>query len=92
MPDGSIRTDRRMRWPLRLLLSIVGALFAGVMAALALTIVDLYLTGHAQAPLGRMGIGRFAPQLSVSDVIMLASMLISGLVVWFILNAVTRSR
>ncbi|MGY0559814.1 hypothetical protein ACW7G2_03710 [Luteimonas sp. A277] len=81
-----------MRWPWRLLLSIVGALSAGVMAALAVTIVDLYLTGHGHLPLNQMGIGRLGPQVPVGDVILLASMLLSGLFVWFILRAFTRSR
>lgn len=81
-----------MRWYWRLLLSIGGAISGGVVAALALTILDLYLAGHLRPSLNRMYVGHEARLLSVADVILLASVLVSGLIVWVALRAVARSR
>ena len=90
MPGAPVKPGPRIRWYWRLLLSIGGALSAGVMAALVLIILDLYLTGHGHQSLNQPGVGGVGPMFSVSDVILLASILLAGLLVWFVLRGVTR--
>ncbi|HIY71466.1 MAG TPA: hypothetical protein H9827_08350 [Candidatus Luteimonas excrementigallinarum] len=92
MTAETSRPGSQLHWFWRLLLSIAGALSAGVITALVVTVMDLYLAGHGRLPLNGMVIGNFDPRLTASDVIMLASMLISGLVVWCALLAATRRR
>ena len=90
-PRDEALEPRRMKRYLRLLLSIGGAISGGVLAALLVVILDLYLTGRSYASLSRMYVGPSSLVLSISDVIFLATILVSGLVTWFILRVVVKA-
>lgn len=79
-----------MKWYLRLLLSLGGAISGGVIAALLLVVLDLYLTGHGYPSLNRTYVGPATLVMSISDMIFLAAILLSGLLVWFILRGVAK--
>ena len=79
-----------MKWYWRLLLSVGIAISGGVVALLALVILELYLSGHGHPTLGSMYIGS-SRLLSVSDVIILAAAPLCGLFAWCVLRGVGRA-
>ena len=69
---------------LRLALSAAAAIGAAVVAALVLTIADLYLTGHGHASISREIIA-WPPAgiyLSLADVLMLLAAAATAIVAW----------
>ena len=79
-----------MKWYLRLLLSLGAAISGGVIAALLLVVLDLYLTGHGHASLGQLYLGP-SGLLSVSDVVILVAPVLCGLFAWFVLRGVGKA-
>ncbi|MFZ7095695.1 hypothetical protein ACOPJQ_07590 [Luteimonas dalianensis] len=79
-----------MKWYWRLLLSIGIAMSGGVMAALGLVILDLYLAGHGHVPLGRWYLGP-SRLMSISDIVFLAAAVLCGLFAWFVLRGVGKA-
>jgi len=77
-----------MKWYVRLLLSVGAALGAAVVAALALTVLDLYLTGHGHPSIHRATIELrwIGMRLSPSDIAFVASALVVGIAVWWLLR------
>ena len=69
----------------RLFLSLGAAAVAAVVIALALTLVDLYLTGHGYASINREVISMPSAgiHLSPSDVGLLVGAIVAGVVAWF---------
>ena len=76
-----------MKWQARLVVAVGVALAFGVISALVLTIVDLYLTGHAQPSLKQetISIPGISPKLSASDLLFLAGIILPGLATWLLL-------
>ena len=73
---------------LRALISFAAAAAAGIVAAIALAIIDLYLTGHGMGSITRETIA-WDPggvHMSVADVIMLVVVLMTGVVTWQVLK------
>lgn len=79
-----------MKWYWRLLLSAGIAISGGVVALLALAVLELYLAGHGQPTLGSMYIDA-SKRLSVSDVVILAVPPLCGLFAWCVLRGVGRA-
>ncbi len=83
-----------MKWQARLVVAVGVALAFGVISALVLTIVDLYLTGHAQPSLKQatISIPGISPKLSASDMLLLAGIILPGLATWLFLPTDKASR
>ena len=67
------------------LLRVAAAVFGtAVLTALALTIVDLYLTGHSRPSLGTpiVVVPALGISTSVSDLTMLGAMALAGWIAW----------
>lgn len=77
-----------MKWYVRLVVAAGSALAFGVVVALAITVVDLYLTGHAKPSLSQpvVSIPGVSPKLSVSDVLLLAGTVLPGVTTWLLLR------
>ena len=78
-----------MKWHMRLIIAVGVALGFGVISALVLTVADLHLTGHAQPSLNQatISIPGLGQHLSVSDLLLLAGIILPGLVTWLLLSA-----
>ena len=63
----------------RLVASFAAAIATAVVTVLALTIVDLYLTGHGYASINRT----VAFSMSPSDIVLIAAVLAAWLGTWF---------
>ena len=76
-----------MKWQARLVVAVCVALAFGVISALVLTIVDLYLTGHAQPSIKQetVSVPGIGPKLSASDLLFLAGIVLPGLATWLLL-------
>ena len=68
---------------MRAFAAIVMALGAGLVAALVITVVDLYLSGHGYRALGSMQIMEPAMPFSVADAMFLATMAATGVATWW---------
>ena len=68
--------------------------FSALVTAVALAVVDLYLTGHSLPSLGAPWIESAGGQFSISaeDVILLATVLVVGTATWLITRALQRPR
>lgn len=77
-----------MKWHVRLLVAAGVALALGVISALVLTIVDLYLTGHGQPSIHQADIvvPGISAKLSLSDLLLLASIFLPGFATWLLLG------
>lgn len=82
-----------MKWHARIMVAIGVALGCGVVSALVLALVDLYLTGHARPSMGRatIPIAGTSQAASVADLLLLSAIIVPGLVTWLLLRT-PRSR
>jgi hypothetical protein len=69
---------------LRLGLSFATAFGVAILVALAITIIDLYLTGHGHASIGReiLTWPQAGVHLSLADILMLIAAVATGVGVW----------
>ena len=69
---------------LRLALGLGAALATAIVVALAATVLDLYLTGHGHASIGREVVDwpQAGVHLSAADIAMLVAALAAGGVAW----------
>jgi hypothetical protein len=74
----------RRTWWVRLLVSFGAGLAVAVLAALALTILDLYLAGHGMPPVGRawLDVDRLGIHLSRADVVFLIAAVLGAGLTW----------
>ncbi|MGY1424323.1 hypothetical protein [Lysobacter sp. A289] len=82
-----------MKWYARLLVAVSAALAFGVVSALVLVVVDLYLTGHGQPSISQadISIPGISTKLSLSDLLFLAGIILPGLVTWLLLRPTNKS-
>jgi H+/Cl- antiporter ClcA len=68
----------------RLLVSLAGGLGAGLLAALVLTLLDLYQSGHGQQPLSRpwLDVAALGVHLSRADVLFLTAAVVGVGLTW----------
>jgi hypothetical protein len=71
-------------WGLRLLLSLGAGAAVGVIVAIALTAVDLYLTGHGYQPLGAPLLDRpgWGVYLSLADILFSSAAVLGAAITW----------
>ena len=71
-------------WWVRLLLSVAAGGALGVVVAIALTVVDLYLSGHGRPPLSAPFIDwpGLGVHLSLPDLVFLVSVVVGAIVTW----------
>ena len=72
------------RWWVRLLATLGAGFGTAILAAIALAVTDLYLSGHGLRPLGAPWLDRPAAgiHLSRADVILLGLVLVAVVVTW----------
>jgi hypothetical protein len=73
----------------RLGISIAAGIGAAVVAALIVTVIDLYLTGHGYGSITREVI-TWAPagvHLSIGDLGMLATVIVVAVLTWYVVGA-----
>jgi hypothetical protein len=77
-----------MRVGARLAVTAATVFVAAVLAALAVTIADLYLTGHGYASITREFISRpaWGVHMSIGDLVMLGAALAAGALTWILLG------
>ena len=77
-----------MKWYTRLIVAVGVALGFGVISALVLTFVDLYLTGHGQPSFKQetISIPGVSQKISSSDLLFLAAFILPGLTTWLLLR------
>jgi hypothetical protein len=71
-------------WWVRLLVSLGAGLAGAVVVAIALTVVDLYLTGHGLRSLSRpwLDVEQLGVHLSRADVVFLLAAVIGAALTW----------
>lgn len=71
-------------WWIRLLVSLGAGFGCGVLVAITLTVLDLYLTGHGQQPLGRpwLDLEQLGVHLSRADVVFLLAAVLGAGFTW----------
>jgi hypothetical protein len=81
-PDPRWRLKRP--WWVRLITSIGAGLALGVLVAIALTVVDLYLAGHGRRPLGAplLDVTPLGIHLSLADVLFLSAVVFGAAITW----------
>jgi hypothetical protein len=74
----------RRPWWSRLLVSLAAGMGWGVLAAIVLTIIDLYLAGHGRRPLNAplIDVDWWGIHLSVADLLFLTTILVGTLMTW----------
>lgn len=74
-----------MKWKRRLLASLTASVGCFVITALALTVLDLYRTGHGLASFDQatLLVPGLKQPLSPYDIFLIASFVLPGLAVWF---------
>jgi hypothetical protein len=75
------------RWWVRLLASLMAALGAAFLVAIASAILDLYLTGHGLPSLSRPLVDGAGLYLSLADVVCLGAAAGAGVIVWRLLKS-----
>jgi hypothetical protein len=75
---------RRRTWWTRLMVSLGAGLGGAVLVALALTMVDLYLSGHGQPLLGRpwLDVEGLGVHLSRADAVLLLAAVLGSALTW----------
>jgi hypothetical protein len=75
---------RKHSWWVRLLLSFGAVLASALVVAIAIAVVDLYLTGHDLAPLGAPLLDWPAAgiHLSLADLIFLVAAVLAAAITW----------
>jgi hypothetical protein len=80
----SVVTHPNRPWWIRLLLSLLAGLGSALLVAIALAVVDLYLTGHGLRPLSAPWLDWPAGgiHLSLADVIFLGAAALAAAITW----------
>jgi hypothetical protein len=78
---------------LRLAISILAGIGAAVVAALAVTVIDLYFTGHGHASITREVItwAQAGVHLSIGDVAMLTALIAVAALAWRLVGSRARA-
>lgn len=77
-------TGTKRSWWVRLLLSFAAGVASALVVAIAVAVVDLYLTGRGMVPLGAPILDWSAAgvHLSLADIVFLAAAAIAAAIVW----------
>lgn len=77
-----------MNLVVRLAISAAAGIGGGIAAALIVTVIDLYVTGHGYASITRevLTLAQAGVHLSVGDVAMLITALVGALATWYVVG------